>query len=135
MMVGTDKPWRKLREGTTGERDAFYGRLIEGFNNPGGSNMTKTFAAVAISAALIVPALAQDTWYVVQDTTTKRCSVVKERPTVKTTVIVSPSGSVYKTEEEATTGMRDEIGFNAASYKNPGDYPRGSYGRAYASMM
>ena len=41
--------------------------------------MTKTFAAVAISAALIVPALAQDTWYVVQDTTTKRCSVVKER--------------------------------------------------------
>ena len=68
--------------------------------------MTKTIAALAISTALIMPALAQDTWYVVQDSTTKRCSVVKERPTTKTTVVVSPSGSVYKTEEEARTGMR-----------------------------
>ena len=68
--------------------------------------MTKTLLALAISSALITPVLAQDTWYVVQDTTTKRCSVVKERPTTKTTVVVSPSGSVYKTEEEARTGMR-----------------------------
>jgi hypothetical protein len=68
--------------------------------------MTRTIAALAISASFIVPALAQDTWYVVQDTQTKHCSVVKERPKVKTTVIVGESGRIYKTEQEATTAMR-----------------------------
>lgn len=68
--------------------------------------MTKTLTALAISCALIAPALAQDTWYVVQDTTTKRCTVVKERPTTKTTVIVGPAGTVYKTETEAQNAIR-----------------------------
>jgi hypothetical protein len=68
--------------------------------------MSKTIAALAISAAFIVPALAQDTWYVVQDTTTKRCTVVKERPTTKTMVIVGPAGTVYKTQSEAQTAVK-----------------------------
>ena len=68
--------------------------------------MTRTLAALAVTATLTVPAFAQDTWYIVQDTKTKRCSIVKERPTVKTTVVVSPGGTVYKTEAEATTAMR-----------------------------
>jgi hypothetical protein len=68
--------------------------------------MTKTLATIAVTAALTVPAFAQDTWYIVQDTTTKRCSVVKERPTVKTMVVVGESGRIYKTEQEATTAMR-----------------------------
>ena len=68
--------------------------------------MTRTVMALAISASFIVPALAQDTWYVVRDTTTKRCTVVHERPTAKTMVIVTPAGTVYKTEAEAQSGMR-----------------------------
>ena len=68
--------------------------------------MKKTLAALAISGALIVPALAQDTWYIVQDTTTKRCTVVKERPTTTTSVIVGPTGVTYKTEAEASSAMR-----------------------------
>jgi hypothetical protein len=68
--------------------------------------MTKTLAALAISGALVVPALAQETWYIVQDTGTKRCTVVKERPTTKTTVIVSPGGTVYKTETEARSAIK-----------------------------
>jgi hypothetical protein len=68
--------------------------------------MTKTIAALAISGALIVPALAQDTWYIVQDKTTKRCTVVKERPTTTTSVVVSPAGTIYKTETEARDAIR-----------------------------
>ena len=68
--------------------------------------MKKTALSLAISAALVVPALAQATFYVVQDTTTKRCSVVKERPTTKTMVIVGDSGKVYTTEAEAQSAIR-----------------------------
>ena len=68
--------------------------------------MTKAVLALAISTALVVPAAAQATFYVVQDTTTKRCTVVKERPTTKTMVIVGDSGKVYATEAEAQTAIR-----------------------------
>ena len=67
--------------------------------------MTKTLFAIAISAALVAPAAAQS-FYIVQDTTTKRCTVVKERPTTKTMVIVGDSGKVYTTEAEAQAAVR-----------------------------
>ena len=68
--------------------------------------MTKTVFAFAICAALVVPAAAQATFYVVQDTTTKRCQIVKERPTTTTMVVVGDSGKVYTTEAEAQSAMR-----------------------------
>ena len=68
--------------------------------------MTKTLAAIAFTAALTVPAMAQTTFYIVQDTQTKRCSVVREKPTTTTMTIVSPGGTVYTTEDEANTAMR-----------------------------
>ena len=68
--------------------------------------MTKTILALAISTALVVPAVAQATFYIVQDTTTKRCSIVKERPTTTTMVVVGDSGKVYTTEAEAQSAMR-----------------------------
>ena len=67
--------------------------------------MTKYLTAAAI-VALTVPAFAQATFYIVQDTTTKRCQIVKERPTTKTMVIVGDSGKVYTTEAEAQSAMR-----------------------------
>jgi hypothetical protein len=66
----------------------------------------KTIVAFAISTALIVPAAAQGTFYVVQDTKTKRCTVVKERPTSTTMVVVGDSGKVYTTESEAQAAIR-----------------------------
>jgi hypothetical protein len=66
----------------------------------------KLMTAAAIVAALTVPAAAQATFYVVQDTTTKRCTVVKERPTAKTMIIVGDSGKIYKTESEAQAAIR-----------------------------
>jgi len=68
--------------------------------------MTRTIVAMAISAALVIPAAAQTTFYVVQDTKTKRCSVVKERPTSTTMVVVGDSGKVYTTEAEAQSAVR-----------------------------
>ena len=68
--------------------------------------MTKLLMTAATIAALTAPALAQATFYVVQDTTTKRCTVVKERPTAKTMVIVGDSGKVYTTEAEAQSAIR-----------------------------
>jgi uncharacterized membrane protein len=68
--------------------------------------VNKTFLALAVSGALIIPAAAQATFYVVQDTTTKRCTVVKERPTSQTMVIVGDSGKVYTTEAEAQAAIR-----------------------------
>ena len=68
--------------------------------------MTKTVLALVISTALVAPAAAQATFYIVQDTATKRCQIVKERPTTKTMVIVGDSGKVYTTEAEAESAMR-----------------------------
>jgi len=67
--------------------------------------MKKLLIALALTS-FATAAQAQATFYIVQDTTTKRCTVVRERPTVKTSVIVSPAGTVYKTEQEAQTAMR-----------------------------
>jgi hypothetical protein len=62
-------------------------------------------AAALASAVMAGTALAQTTeFYVVQDTSTKRCTIVDKRPTVKTTVVVG--NGVYKTRAEAETGMR-----------------------------
>ena len=68
--------------------------------------MTKLLTTAATIVALTAPAFAQATFYVVQDTTTKRCTVVKERPTTKTMVIVGDSGKVYATEAEAQSAIR-----------------------------
>ena len=67
--------------------------------------MIEILATAAVLAAFTTSALAQ-TFYVVQDVKTKRCTVVKERPTTKTMVIVGDSGKVYTTETEAQGAMR-----------------------------
>jgi uncharacterized membrane protein len=65
------------------------------------------FRVVLAAAALAVatPALAQTTFYVVQDTKTKRCTVVETKPTVETMVIVG-DGKVYTSRTEAETAAK-----------------------------
>jgi hypothetical protein len=67
---------------------------------------TKLIAAAVLVAAFTVPALAQTEFYVVQDTTTKKCTIVDKKPTVSTMTVVSPDGTVYKTKTEAEAGMK-----------------------------
>lgn len=62
-----------------------------------------------ITAAFIVlaaPAFAQSSFFIVQDTTTKKCTITSERPTATTMTVVSPSGATYTTRQEAEAGMK-----------------------------
>ena len=67
--------------------------------------MRKTFIAAAVTLGLTLPAFAQTSeFYVVQDTATKKCTIVDKKPTATTTVVVG--NGVYKTRTEAETGMK-----------------------------
>ena len=69
--------------------------------------MKRTLALTGVLlAGFVLPAAAQtSTFYIVQDTGTKKCSIVEQRPTTTTSVIVG-GDKVYKTRTEAETGMK-----------------------------
>ena len=54
---------------------------------------------------LTTPAFAEE-WYIVKEKEGKTCTIVKEKPTVETMVIVNEDGEVYTTEVEAQDGMK-----------------------------
>ena len=70
--------------------------------------MTRLAIAAALATAIAVPAYAQTIateYYVVQDTSTKRCTIVDKKPTTTTTVTqVGPVS--FKTRSEAESGMK-----------------------------
>ena len=67
--------------------------------------MTMKYAMGAIALAMLVtPALAATEFYVVQNTATKACTVVEQKPTVATSVLIN--ATVYKTQAEAEAGMK-----------------------------
>ena len=71
--------------------------------------MTKTILAAALAVAFGGSAFAQmaaTEYYVVQDTSTKKCTIVDKKPTVTTQTVVSPAGTVYTTHAEAEAGMK-----------------------------
>jgi hypothetical protein len=60
---------------------------------------------VAVAALVTLPALAQTTeYYVVQDATTKKCTIVEQKPTTTSVVQVGPLA--FKSRTEAETGMK-----------------------------
>ena len=64
---------------------------------------------ILITVALVVlaaPAFAQSSFFIVQDSATKKCTITSERPTSTTTTVVSPSGVTYTTRQEAEAGMK-----------------------------
>jgi hypothetical protein len=63
----------------------------------------KLLVVAAATAAFATPALAD--FYIVQDTGTKRCSIVEQRPTTQTSVIVG-DGRVYTSRTQAETAMK-----------------------------
>jgi hypothetical protein len=68
----------------------------------------KRFAiAAALASALAVPASAQSTvseYYVVQDASTKKCTIVDKKPTTTSMVQVGPVA--FKSRAEAESGMK-----------------------------
>ena len=66
--------------------------------------LRKALIAGAITLGLTAPTLAAE-FYVVQDTATKKCTIVDKKPTVTTTTVVG-DGKTYTTRTEAETGMK-----------------------------
>jgi len=69
--------------------------------------MIRLAIATALAAAIAAPAYAQSTvteYYVVQDTSTKKCTIVDKKPTTTTTVQVGPVA--FKSRQEAEAGMK-----------------------------
>jgi hypothetical protein len=67
--------------------------------------MKKFLVPTAAAVILTGAAYAQTGFYVVQDTSTKKCIVVDKRPTTATTVVVD-DGKVFKSRTAAETGMK-----------------------------
>jgi hypothetical protein len=63
-------------------------------------------AAAALVASFAIPAFAANEFYVVQDSKTKKCTVVDKKPTEASMTIVGPAGAVYKTKAEAEAGIK-----------------------------
>src|SRR4051794_25266710 len=80
--------------------------LFEGRRLPDGGNHMKSQLALGavLSIAVTSPVLAQQ-YYVVQDSATKKCTVVHEKPTTTTMTVVG-DGTVYKTETEAQSALK-----------------------------
>jgi hypothetical protein len=67
--------------------------------------MKKLLISTALAAFAFTSAFAQTTgFYVVRDATTKKCTIVDQKPTTTTTTVVGDG--VYKTKTEAETGMK-----------------------------
>jgi hypothetical protein len=67
--------------------------------------MKQLIVAAVAALAIATPAFAQG-FYIVQDSATKKCTIVSERPTTTTTTVVSPAGTTYTTRAEAEAGMK-----------------------------
>jgi hypothetical protein len=67
--------------------------------------MKRLVMATAL-VAFAAPAFAQSSFYIVQDASTKKCTIVSERPTTSTTTVVSPAGVTYTTRAEAEAGLK-----------------------------
>ena len=67
----------------------------------------KLLVSAAILAAFATQAAAAE-FYIVQDSSTKHCTIVDKKPTVKTETVVGDNGKVYSTREEASTAMTKE---------------------------
>ena len=65
---------------------------------------TKAIIAAAVLTSVAAPAFA-DSYYVVQDAKTKKCTITETKPTTTETTVVG-DGTVYKTRSEAETGMK-----------------------------
>jgi hypothetical protein len=66
--------------------------------------MNKAIICAFGLAILATPALAADEYWVVQDSSTKHCSVVTTKPTTTTTTVIG--NTAFKTRTEAESSMK-----------------------------
>ena len=66
--------------------------------------MKLKLAVAALALVIATPAFAAD-YYIVQNNTSKKCSVATKKPT-STNVVLVGDGTAYKTKAEAQTAMK-----------------------------
>jgi hypothetical protein len=64
----------------------------------------KSIVLATVLTAIAVPAFAAE-FFIVQDTKSKKCTIVDQRPVTTTTVVVG-DGKVFKTRAEAETAIK-----------------------------
>jgi len=62
--------------------------------------------AGAFVVGLVLPALAQTSFYVVQDVKTKHCKIVDQKPTTQEWTMVGGDGTIYHTRTEAEGALK-----------------------------
>ena len=69
--------------------------------------MIRTVLAGAIALGFALPAFAQvDSFYVVQDVKTKKCTIVDKKPMATEYTVIGGDGVMYKTRVEAENAMK-----------------------------
>ena len=71
--------------------------------------LTRFVTSTAVAAALLLPgtaAFAQDSYYIVQDVKTKKCTIVDKKPVASEATLVGSDGTLYKTRAEAEGAMK-----------------------------
>jgi hypothetical protein len=63
----------------------------------------KLIAAAALVVGFAMPAFAASEFYLVQDSATKKCSIVEAKPTASTIAVI---GAAHKTQAEAEIAMK-----------------------------
>ncbi len=66
--------------------------------------MLKVVAGGLAAAILVAPAFAATEYWVVQNPTTKKCTIVEQKPTASTEVVIG--NTAFKTRSEAETSMK-----------------------------
>ena len=93
----------------------------------------KIAVAGALVAGFVLPAVAQaaDEYYLVQDTKTKTCKIVNQKPaTSGEWTMISPSGEVYKTQSDAELAMKSTKVCTETTGSSPAKAPRAFIGTA-----
>jgi hypothetical protein len=67
----------------------------------------KVLLASVVIAGFVTPVLADDGYWVVQDETTHKCTIVKEKPTSSSSIKIL-GVTVFKSETEASGYMKKE---------------------------
>ncbi|EHR00287.1 hypothetical protein [Bradyrhizobium sp. WSM471] len=60
----------------------------------------RPFAAAGLVLASVAPALAANEFCIAQDMKTKKCTILDKKPTDTSMIVVSRSGTIYKTRAE-----------------------------------
>ena len=82
-------------------------RIADGIAKKPEEDILKKFlmiGALAFAATTVAQTAMAAEYYVVRDSTTKKCTVVETKPTSTTTTVVD--NGIYKTKTEAESGMK-----------------------------